>query len=294
MLERLALDLTAASEAALIAGAYGLAVLGFIVALLWRRDPPDQLARAPYFALSSLLILLASAVSLVWLWTLEALANGILWVLVAVTMAAMLVLGFLFGRLAAARSRNAYGSQAMAFLGMIPLLNLVLLFYPPQDGHATASRAAALKGPGGVVLGLVLLGSSVALDRWIENRIEQLAAQAEADPSGAVQEAMIEAQGIEEVLRIVAEQSQPLLPAVIDEATTLVSVEAIGPVLRRTFVITLEISWTDELGKEVAATLCGDNVLRSFLRGGATLEEVYVDKQRSPLKTYAVSEASCT
>jgi hypothetical protein len=293
VLERVALDILSLDETTLEVGVYAILVLAFVAALISQQRSPDQLERAPYFALTMLLVLIASGLQFIWLLTLEALTSGVLWLLVLATIASLSVLGWLFGKLAAARSRSAFGSQRFAFLGLIPLANLVLVFYPPKEWDAPQGRlASAFLGLPGVVVGLILLLCVSVADRVAAGALERFVADVESDPSAT--RARLEAVGVEEALRIAAEQSQSLLPAVVDEVTTLIEIEASGSTLRRTYVMTVEsLVWTEEMSVQIGRFLCDEEGLRAFLDHGATIEERYLSRSRRPLKTESVTAASC-
>jgi hypothetical protein len=119
LLENLAINYLDQPEETLNAIGYGLVILGAVVAGATNRSKAE-LARVPYFTYSALVLLLVSAVQLVWLQTFPAMMGGYLWVLMAISLAAPIVGGYFFGKLAMARSRDAYGHGRMAALAFIP------------------------------------------------------------------------------------------------------------------------------------------------------------------------------
>lgn len=106
MLEDLAVRYVNWTEADMNAVGYSLLILGAVVAGVVNRSEAE-LARAPYFAYSALILLLVSAVQIVWLHSLPAMAGGYLWVLMTLSLGAVAVGGFFYGKIAMARSRDA-------------------------------------------------------------------------------------------------------------------------------------------------------------------------------------------
>jgi len=141
-------------------------VLGGLLAFLapaWTR-----LARAPYFALSWLVMLGVIAAQFVWYLTGYVVELQLMWVLLALSMLAFLLGGYLYGRLAMARARDAFGGNMNALLAFIPLLNLVLYFAPgrvrQEKDYAEMRVPALFKGWMGIVTGLLVFAGFQALN----------------------------------------------------------------------------------------------------------------------------------
>ena len=138
MLEDIAVRYVNSTEADMNAIGYGSMILGAVVAGVVNQSNA-QLARAPYFAYSALILLLVSAVQIVWLHSLPAMAGGYLWVLITLSLGAIAVGGLFYGKIAMARSRDAYGHGRMAALALIPFANFWLLLAPSKNA-ITARR----------------------------------------------------------------------------------------------------------------------------------------------------------
>ena len=80
MLEELAFEFVNKDEGTLNSIGVGAVFLGFIVSLVVQSRSKSELQRAPYFAFSMLLYFLTSALSFAWLFGLQAVSLGILWV----------------------------------------------------------------------------------------------------------------------------------------------------------------------------------------------------------------------
>jgi hypothetical protein len=107
------------------------------------------LARAPYFGLTGMILAAVSAFSLIEAMVLiAAMKGGFLWVLLVLEFAVLAVAGFATGRIAMARSRDAYGHSGNAALAFIQIANLWLPLHP---GRRTGRpyRAANMPWPAG-------------------------------------------------------------------------------------------------------------------------------------------------
>jgi hypothetical protein len=295
MLEDIAIQYINQSEDRLKLIGYGLTILGAIVAGVMNKSEVE-IARAPYFAYSALIVLAVYAVQIVWLETLGAMAGGYLWVLMIVSALASAVSGFFFGRIAMARSRDAYGHGRMAVLAFIPLANLWLLLTPSKH-TMSANRTPTiplLTGGLGVVSGFVMLIAAVAVTVFIEQEANRMVERAQTEPASqqAGIEFMIRSQGLEETLRLMAAESQT--PITVNEVTTLAQIEADGSQLRRTYVVDLDLATiSEEFRAESANGICAYGPFIPLLRAGATIREVYVEADGSPIGAVMVTREAC-
>jgi hypothetical protein len=97
---------------------------------------------------------------------------------------------------------------------------------------------------------------------------------------------------LESTLKIMAGGVQ--LPIVVDEATTPSRIEAIGTVLRRTFVVDLEgAEMTNEFRTGIVQSVCAYQPFKPLLLGGATIEEVYIRTDGSEIGRQAMTRETC-
>ncbi|QNT69003.1 hypothetical protein [Defluviicoccus vanus] len=137
-----------------LTGSGAVVLGGTVAALVWTEV--GRLQRAPYFALSALLLLASAVVESVQLAQPQMAAAGLLWAILLIDMLRLLVFGFLYGVVAMARSQDAYGTRGYAVLAFAPVANLILLFRPSKDDAAAGGAwAVALRGRRGVVCGLL-------------------------------------------------------------------------------------------------------------------------------------------
>jgi hypothetical protein len=295
MLEDLAIAYATLSSGHLLAIGYAFTVLGGLIAAIGNRSTAT-LARAPYFAYTALIFFAVSAMQIVWLQFVQALTRGHLWVLVLITIAARIIAGFFFGRIAAARSRDAYGHGRLAALAFIPLANLWLLFTASKsdvpDNRMPTIRV--FSGELGVLSGLLLLFTGTVVSAFVAKSGQQIAAELEQDPAAqqSAIDSLVQAQGIERALDDLVRQAR--VPARIDDVTTLQHIEAQGSQLIRTYVVTLAgVTLTNEFRRQVVTSLCAHPLLMPLFHAGATIREVYVTADMSPIGEFTVSPQDC-
>jgi hypothetical protein len=295
MLEDIALKFVSQSEGASQAIAYGLLFLGAIGSGITNKSNAE-LARAPYFAYSSLIVLLVSALQFIWLQTPSALAGGYLWVLMVVSIASTIVGGFYFGNIAIARSRDAFGHGRMAALAFIPFANFWLLLKPSKK-MISANRTPTiplLTGAMGILLGLAMLIAMAGVNVYIELEGNRLVKRGQTKP--AIQQASIDglvrSLGVEKTLRLMASANNA--PISVDEVTTLARIEADGMQLRRTYVVSIAIDGiSEEFRASIINGLCAHIPFIPLLRAGATIHEVYIKTDGSSVGEVLVARDTC-
>mgnify|MGYP005852828347 CR=1 FL=1 len=295
MLEEIAYEYVNLSEGSLGALGYGLTILGAVIAGGTNRSNAE-LARAPYFAFSALILFLMSAIQVVWLQSLPAIAGGYLWVLMAINIMAAIISGFFFGKIAIARSRDAYGHGWMAVLAFIPLANLWLLQESSKNAVSTnrVPTIPLMTGGLGVLSGFVMLVMAVVVGVIIEEDTRRLAnnAQTEDASQQAGIDFAIRSDGLEATLRMLAVEAQT--PITIDEITTLEAIEATETELRRTYVVDLaSFTVTDDFQARVSDGICGHDLFILLLRAGASIREDYIGTDGLAFGTVVVTEQDC-
>ena len=207
---------------------------GFLLGMAVRWRSGTKLYRAPFFALVGALSLAGSLLMLpviAMLWAIEA---GVFWILSLIITSGLVALGFLSAEISLARARDAFGSSGAAFLAIIPLVNLVLLFKSSEDKEFEPPREVPmlLSGGVGVTIGIVLWIVSSAVGRWTEREIDKLVAtEPSIEQSIALTASMLDALGVEKALSAIAAEAE--VPMEIDDMTTLIRLEAEGSILRR-------------------------------------------------------------
>lgn len=291
MLEAFAIELVNKSEATQSQIGIGIGLAGFITSLVVHSRSKAELQRAPYFAFAALVYLLSSAILYPGLFVQEALSAGILWTVVAAVYVGIGVVGYFFGAIAIARSRDAFGHGRLAILGLIPLLNFVLLL---KGSKRTVSpyqipTIRLLTGGVGIATGFVMLIAGAGLSAWFETLSEEMFKQ--TDPGLSI-ESMLRTQGVERTLKVLAANAGP--PHVVDEVTTLSSIEADGVRLRRTFVVTADnMVMSDRFRAIIERDICSYEPFVPLLREGASIEEIYNKADGSAIGRHVVNQDQC-
>jgi hypothetical protein len=294
MLEEIAIQYVSQTEDSLRLVSYGITIAGAVVAAIFHKSSAE-LRRAPYFAYSGLLFFIAAASQLVWFGSIQAVTGGFLWVFMLVDMLVGLGVGYAYGIIAMARSRDAFGHARMAVLAFIPFANFWLLLTPSKL-NVSANRAPTiplLTGSIGVLTGFVLLVAGVALGAFIQVETNRMVAKTENDP--AMQQAgidiMLRGQGLEETLRQIAAEVPRQR---IDEITTLLRVLGDGTTLRYIYEVSTNL---DTLPMSMRMGLVQNNctyeALRPVIEAGATVEHVYQRIDGSEIGVVTVASDIC-
>jgi hypothetical protein len=247
----------------------------------------DPLARAPYFGLTGMILAAVSAFSLIEAMVLiAAMKGGFLWVLLVLEFAVLAVAGFATGRIAMARSRDAYGHSGNAALAFIPIANLWLLFTPrPPHRPPVPGREHALAGGAGVFLGLVLSIGSQLTDRAV-------AASSERRVTAAAAAGELDSVFLPQLLRSVVEAET--VPQQVDEITRLTALEAGETTLR--YIYAVDPGGQDLSGDLRAVVLrngCTNPTLRRVIAAGATVTMTYRRTDGTELVSVDLSSQTC-
>jgi hypothetical protein len=291
MLEDLAYKFINRTEGEITQIGIVLVVIGFIVALIRNSQTKAELQRAPYFVYASLLYFFGSALFALWLFTPQAMAYGILWVLVGLTFGAIAVLGYFYGLIGLARSRDAFGSGRYAFLGLLPLINLVLIARPSKKTMSPERIPTIPLATGGigVISGIVLVFLGGSLSAVIEDQLNEMASNTPADESIA---SSIQFRGLEGTLKAMVTQMQ--LPIKVDGVTTLDAVEVKGMRLVRNYIVTRkDFVVSDNFLSRLEDALCASEPLVSLMAEGAIIEEVYLRADGSLAGRHIITQKSC-
>ena len=297
MLEELAVEFVVESGESFGLVAYGLFVAGAIFAAIVVRSKVE-IARAPYFAYTTIIVFAVSAVQIVWQLTAQAMTGGYLSVIVAVWFAACIVGGYFLCDFAMARSRDAYGHPRMGFLAFIPLANFWLLLTSSKNKNS-ANRAPTiplLSGGLGVLTGFVVMAATAGLNVYLGAHARPMEPAADLDPSSqqAGIEQLIRTEGLEETLRIMAAEAEAQTPVSIDDVTVLSQVEAHGSMLRRTYSVDLAgAEITEEFQSMVRETVCDWPPFRALFQAGGAVQEIYVETTGRDIGVLTITQAGC-
>ncbi|WP_417463250.1 hypothetical protein [Kordiimonas sp.] len=294
MLEEVALSYVNQNEDELRLIGYGIVITGAILAAL-THNHRNELARAPYFVYSGLLFFVTSVTQLVWLGSIPAMIGGYLWVFMLVDVLTSLAVGYGFGVIAMARSRDAYGHGRLAVLAFVPLANFWLLLVPSKTG-LSANRpptAPLLSGGLGIATGVVLLFAGLGVASFVRLEGDRMAQGARHDP--IIQELgiafVIQTNGLEAALQQMAAEvpSQK-----VDETTTLLRVEARATTLRYVYQVDTDAqNLPESVRRGLTKHNCTYDAMAPVLQAGAAIEHFYGRPDGTELGTVIITQAVC-
>lgn len=207
MLEKLAFSYVEYETLQIVIGIV-VVILGFALGMRQQRVSQGPMARGPYILATLALLSLAGIVPGLWLWQASAILGGVLWLLAVMVLGLIFVIGIFLGRIAHARSIDAFGNGSQAWLALIPLVNLVLFFRAPQEPRPIRWGSVVLTVVGAVLL-LVVSG---AIRGKINYEVMTLEWREAREPArlAAVTKRTREVMGMEYVIRSFASGGPPL------------------------------------------------------------------------------------
>jgi hypothetical protein len=226
-----------------------------------------------------------------WILTEHAVARGVLWMLVGSVFLSIALLGYFYGVISLARSRDAFGTGRYAILAFIPLANLILLFKASKNSLSPnpIPTISLLSGGTGIASGFLMAAASIVLSAGFQVQSDKIIE--ETDPEQGIA-SLVRSQGLDGALETIATESQ--VPIALDEVTTLALIKADGSRLMRTYVVTRgDFILTDQFRAKIRDIVCAYAPFTPLLRAGATIEEVYVKADGSLIGTHVVSQHSC-
>lgn len=250
------------------------------------------LTRAPYLFYFGLNYFLTSLVDLPSVKTPQAIETGTAWILVLISVLSNFAFGFFMGRLAAARSRDAYGHATAAILAFIPFANLWLYFVRSKGAPAAPKPSWLTRGFVGVLASIVFVGLGNAVMREAETgKMRAFAESSNLAPDTYVR-FLLNNLGLEETLGFYV-RSVPV-PSKVDELTTLTSMKAHENNLESAHLV--EGLWVQIVGiseSDLARRICSAPFSLALLKAGAVLRHVYNDQNGRELAKVVVTTKDC-
>lgn len=295
MLEQIVIYLGDQTEDTLRLIVLGLMGVGAIIAAIVTRSTLE-IARAPYFAYRAFIFFAICAAQIVWLWKVDAIVGGYVWLLPIVGLGAFMVGGFYTCEIAIARSRDAYGHGRMAFLAFVPIANLVLLLKPSKNPASTnrVSTPALMSRGFGVLTGFVLYVAGGALLSYLDYQVSHMLDEAQTDPAAqqAIVEYQIHSRGLAQALQTMAAEVQT--PIRIDDVTDIIRIKAEGTLLRRTLMVDLDgFALTEEFITLIRNDVCAYPGFAPVLRAGGAIIESYVEPSGREIGSVVVTSDEC-
>lgn len=298
MLEDLAFTLVASNAVVQWLTSFGFAVIGFLIAIVNHRDEVRELQRVPYFFLTSAVTMVGGVSNLLWFQTEHAMSGGYLWVLVLLWLIVSLGCGYGAGYLATLRSNNAYGDRSKAYLGIIPIANLLLVLKAPHEPRESLGVAKFALNALGVLLGIVMLsiGTTVARisDQALSSPTRSVATTPEAQRR--YMQSLVKTRGLAEAIRLSANEVRT--PMQVDEMTTLTRVDASANQITYIYTIVfpgrfLDEGFSDNLKRGNLQRNCNYLPMRPIIDAGGVIVHRYMDMRGTQWAQIQVDRAAC-
>ena len=270
----------------------GLMLVGGLASAFYPKSSDSTLTRAPYVFYFGLAYFLVSLVDLPSAKTPQAIETGTAWILVLTSALGDFAFGFFMGRLAAARSRDAYGHAGAAVLAFIPFANLWLYFVRSKGESAARKPIWVMRGFVGVLAGFIFLAlGNAAMNEAARQKTRAFVESTSVTPD-ILARFLVNNTGLEDTLAFYANSIS--LPMELDMATTMTSVEAHGDTLEMTYRVAG--LWGQIFGvskDDVVKTFCQTPINPPLLRAGAIFKHIYNDPDGRELAKVTVTRQDC-
>jgi hypothetical protein len=276
-------------ESAIFALSYGFIILG-AVACHYLTRAPGPMGRATYFILFAVSLLATSFMGAGWLMVPAAVEDGYFVAYTILLIALYPVFGFFSYLLGSARSVDINGDRKYAYMALVPILNLYLIFASGQKNAVSATRKWFIN-PALVFGGIIFLAFSSIITKTVNDTQDSYSS---ANTYPAFSKLVSSTAGLEEILKISARQIDA--PTQIDEVTRLVSVS----VLADTFTYHYQLadaanlsSLPDGFDDQVRRNICGPDVMGDVIDLGAIIVHDYVSTSGSPIDRIITNLSEC-
>lgn len=250
-----------------------------------------KVSRSTYFSSFCALLLAISMTNLIWADSASAFEGDYLWIYIYTVFILFIAIGFLYGLVSAARSRDFSNRSLYAIFAFIPLLNVYLFF---KRNPAEISQVnQGLKSAARIAVGICcLIGAGMSAGR---NNVQSdaLLQVALSKPSEEQVAFLVKTRGLEEALNILARNSAG--PIAVDDVTTFLGSKAEKTAIVRILLVSLDKSQIPrDLRNKVLASICMRPTTSSILREGGIVVDRYVSKTGEILAEISVSAKDCS
>lgn len=294
VMEQFVLKFLALGEPAIPLFSYALILIGALISFATDKQR-YHVQRIPYFAESAFILTGVSLSQGVWLFASDAIQAGYVWLVAVLSSVSLIIGGYFFAKVAAARSRDAFGHSRRAFYFLIPFANLILLFAASSDNSIGKKYGLPiLQGRSGVAIGFLFIffyGAQNATFIRGETTTEATAPNSAMTGYDAIAE-MLETNGIQKTLDILANAAA--LPHQVDSETTLTSIVSVENELIRTYLVSDAVPLFDEdLNALIIARICGNDIFSLIMQSGGKFHELYKYASGEILADILVGRDSC-
>ena len=275
---------------------YGLIVAGGLVGWMWSAltGRRARLGQAPFFVRLCLATLFLCVAEMASFKSPEAMAWMVETRLAAWLVASSLIGGVYIGRIAAARSLDAFGNMNGTPLVFIPVVNPLLALMASAEARP-GRRFGLMHGEEGAIFGVILLvlaGGGLWLASIPSGDLSDVLALMEARNATETRKSIRE-EGLRKTLEwpVEAARRSPDYDDTYSYVATEIDRETITFTLRA-----LKPGWAADasLLRERRETLCDDSVDAELLKAGATYRTVFLDSDGREQATETTTAGDCT
>lgn len=228
-----------------------------------------------------------------WLMAEEAAKEGMLGVLLAASLVPILIYGVLVYAFSARRSIDMTGTRRKAWMGFIPVINLVLMFTPGQNATERRKERTSFSrfvlDPLLIVVAMMVFTLAELINRVFEETVANIMIESPAltaDIAGRTP--------VEEFLDLMVTEAKATLPTRVDEITILTGVSRQGEMIRYRYTVERDIeSLSPEFGDKITRTVCAGPSLGQLIERGASVIQSYENRSGSVIGEYRVARADC-
>lgn len=280
--------LLAGEEVVTLAGIallFGGAILGLLLL-----KPTFRLRRVSYIwllVIANLIITVSTSFALL---TAQAIAAGILSVLILFIGSCYFGAGVLIAFGSLARSNDAYGKRSRGWMGIVPLVCLALWLSPPhrEAGPLPVQRsgfARYILDPVLVIVALVAMGMmNLFLDQLEEASISMPAMDA------STAERVMRTMPVEEIFQETAREMQSQLPMRVDEITVLTAVSSDGNSLFFDYSVEQQIDLPNGFESGLRENICSPDVFGTAIERGGRFISTYVGPDGNQIAAFVISQ----
>ena len=275
---------------------YLVIVVGGLIGGVASKDH-QEMDRVPYFVYWMLVALLATLAVLGFgFLILSAYQSEWMWIVALTAASVAFTIGCFTGRYAVQRSRSAFGTGKLGCLAFIPIVNILLFVWPPEDKRSPRRIrfAKPMTGSVGFALGSFLFLATIFVAHLTEGIVADVAARSSVNDG--FQEStisqLVETHGLEMTLRIMSSEIET--PITINATIDLVRVEAVGTQLRRIYTVSSPNAGSiADSASFIVGRICDARPLAPILRAGGSVREVYYSPAGSELGAATVMHGDC-
>jgi hypothetical protein len=292
-IEELAVELVSDPQISRLAP-YAVLLVGFLIALGRRQKSVWTLRRLLYFVYFTLIILAYRLIAFLHLAANGANEHGLVWLMLCAEVFSFAAIGYLLGVISHGRSVSAFGHGRHAWMGIVPLVNLVLFFKKAIEPSGPRNAQYIIGVAAGIAIGLSIL----FLTFKITQEANQLSISSTSINWEAAEQTFLDAAQdpnktplLEGIVRL-AEASEP--SGRDAKGLGFARSEAMGITLRKVFYAQEGIrSVLDDPDADKVSQYCELPQINSLLAAGIVVQVQFLALDETELGSYMLNRETC-